>query len=58
MRAEVKLRYSHRPQPAQVTQLAHDLMEIRFDTPQRAVTKGQSAVIYDGDTVVGGGEIF
>ncbi|MBR1392397.1 MAG: tRNA 2-thiouridine(34) synthase MnmA [Ruminococcus sp.] len=58
MQAQVKLRYSHRPQQARVTQLSDDLIELRFDASQRAVTKGQSAVIYDGDTVIGGGEIF
>jgi tRNA-specific 2-thiouridylase len=28
-----------------------------FDTPQRAVSPGQSVVFYDGDVVVGGGII-
>ncbi|MCL2031203.1 MAG: hypothetical protein FWG93_06620, partial [Oscillospiraceae bacterium] len=28
-----------------------------FDSPQRAVTKGQAVVLYDGDVVVGGGTI-
>ena len=28
-----------------------------FDTPQRAITPGQAVVLYDGDTVVGGGTI-
>ncbi|MBQ4152956.1 MAG: hypothetical protein IJD11_01250, partial [Oscillospiraceae bacterium] len=28
-----------------------------FDLPQRATAKGQSAVLYDGDTVLGGGFI-
>ncbi len=31
--------------------------EVYFDEPQRAVTPGQSAVFYSGDTVVGGGII-
>ena len=30
---------------------------MRFERPQRAVTPGQAAVIYDGDAVVGGGWI-
>ena len=57
LRAAVKIRYSHREQPALITQTGKDTALIRFDEPQRAITKGQSAVIYSGDTVVGGGEI-
>ena len=30
---------------------------ILFDEAQRAITKGQSVVMYDGDKVVGGGII-
>lgn len=32
-------------------------VRIEFDRPQRAVTPGQAAVLYDGETVLGGGEI-
>jgi tRNA-specific 2-thiouridylase len=32
-------------------------VEVRFDSPQRAVTPGQGAVFYDGDLVLGGGWI-
>lgn len=32
-------------------------VEIRFDEPQRAVTPGQAAVLYEGDLVLGGGWI-
>ena len=37
--------------------LGEDTLKIVFDRPQRAVTRGQAAVLYDGDTVVGGGTI-
>ena len=57
IRAEVKIRYRHPAQPATVTQTDANELLIRFDAPQRAVTKGQAAVIYLGDTVVGGGTI-
>ncbi len=33
-------------------------IEVRFQKPVRAVTKGQSLVLYDGDIVVGGGVIM
>jgi tRNA-specific 2-thiouridylase len=32
-------------------------VHIQFDTPQRAVTPGQTVVFYDGDLVVGGGTL-
>ena len=32
-------------------------LEVRFDAPRRAVTPGQSVVLYEGDDVVGGGVI-
>ena len=35
-----------------------DKIKVVFDTPQRAITKGQAVVLYDGDIVVGGGTIL
>ncbi|RKI63661.1 tRNA 2-thiouridine(34) synthase MnmA, partial [bacterium 1xD42-67] len=32
-------------------------IRLLFDKPQRAITAGQAVVLYDGDTVVGGGMI-
>lgn len=57
MRIKAKIRYRHEAQWATVTQPDKDTLHIIFDEPQRAVTKGQAVVLYDGDTVVGGGEI-
>lgn len=57
-RANVKVRYKHNEQPATVTVTGENTVHIAFDTPQRAIAKGQSAVLYDGDTVLGGGKII
>jgi tRNA-specific 2-thiouridylase len=55
--ATVKIRYSHPGAPATVTSLENHRAQIRLHEPQRAVTPGQAAVIYDGDVVIGGGWI-
>jgi len=52
-----KVRYSQKEQPAMVEQIDDTHIRIDFDTPQRAITRGQAVVLYDGDTVVGGGRI-
>lgn len=57
IRCAVRIRYRHQEQPATLTPLANGGARVVFDEPQRAVTPGQSAVAYDGDTVLGGGEI-
>lgn len=57
LRAGVKIRYRHPEQPATVTPLDGSTLRIDFDEPQRAITPGQAAVIYDGDVVIGGGTI-
>ena len=57
MRVKAKIRYRHEAQWATVTQPDDNTLHIIFDEPQRAVTKGQAVVLYDGDIVVGGGEI-
>jgi tRNA-specific 2-thiouridylase len=55
--ATVKIRYNHPGTPATVTPLGNDRARVRLAEPQRAVTPGQAAVIYDGDIVLGGGWI-
>ena len=57
VRVKAKIRYNQKEQPATVEQLSHDRIRVVFDEPQRAITKGQSVVLYDGDIVVGGGII-
>ena len=57
IRCSAKIRYRQPEQAANVEPLSENEALIRFDTPQRAVTPGQSAVLYDDDTVLGGGII-
>lgn len=57
IRVKAKIRYRQTEQPATVMQTDDDLITVEFDEPQRAVTKGQAVVLYDGDTVLGGGTI-
>lgn len=52
-----KVRYRQAPQPCRVYPEETGL-RVEFDTPQRAVTSGQAVVLYDGETVVGGGTIL
>lgn len=58
VRADVKIRFRAKEQPALITPNADGTVTIVFDEPQRSVTPGQSAVIYDGNTVLGGGRII
>ncbi len=57
LRVTAKVRYAHREASATLTQLGEDSLRVEFDEPQRAITRGQSVVLYEGDSVVGGGII-
>jgi tRNA-specific 2-thiouridylase len=57
LEATVKIRYNHPGTPATVRLLENDRAHVRLHHPQRAVTPGQAAVIYDHDIVLGGGWI-
>jgi len=52
-----RVRYKHAEQPAVVTPTGPDSVHIVFESPVRAISKGQAVVLYDGDTVIGGGTI-
>ncbi|MBI4227275.1 MAG: tRNA 2-thiouridine(34) synthase MnmA [Candidatus Omnitrophica bacterium] len=56
-RAGVKIRYHHPTAPAWIRPLLDGAVAVEFDEPQLAVTPGQAAVFYEGDTVIGGGWI-
>jgi tRNA-specific 2-thiouridylase len=55
---KAKIRYAMTEQEATVRQLDDNRIEVKFDRPQRAITKGQAVVLYDGEDVVGGGRII
>jgi tRNA-uridine 2-sulfurtransferase len=52
-----QLRARHRGQliPARLAPAAAGRLSVTLDRPERAVTPGQSAVLYDGELVLGGG---
>lgn len=57
IRCGVKIRYRQPEQWAVAEPLGKEGLKITFDVPQRAPAPGQAAVLYDGDTVIGGGSI-
>lgn len=56
-RHEVRLRSTHRGAMAIYSSAANGRANLLFDSPQRAVTPGQFAVLYRGDEVLGSGVI-
>lgn len=58
IRVNARVRYNQKEQPATVYQLDDDTIRVVFDEPQRAISKGQAVVLYDGDYVIGGGTIL
>ena len=57
IRATAKTRYSQKEAAATAAVQPDGTVQVRFDAPQRAITPGQSVVLYDGDRVLGGGII-
>lgn len=54
-RAGVQIRYRHKVSPARIVD--NGIIKISFEKPQRAIAPGQSAVIYEGNRILGGGVI-
>ena len=55
--AVVKIRSAAAPVPARIIPLTGQKARVVFQTPIRAAAKGQSIVVYEDDTVLGGGFI-
>lgn len=57
MLVNARIRYNAKESPAYIEPLSDGKIKVVFETPQRAVTPGQSVVFYQNDIVVGGGVI-
>lgn len=58
LKCRAKTRYRHTEEPCEVREAENGGIRLLFESPQRAVTPGQAAVLYDGDRVLGGGTIL
>jgi tRNA-specific 2-thiouridylase len=56
-RLTAKVRYRQDDQLCQVLEIGDGGLLLEFEQPQRAVTPGQSVVLYDGESCLGGGVI-
>lgn len=53
-----KVRYAAKEAKARIEPLNGTKIKVTFYEKQRAITKGQSVVFYDGDILIGGGKII
>ena len=53
----VQIRYRSKAVPALIENLEGDSIQLNLTEPARAITPGQSGVLYDGDRMLGGGII-
>jgi tRNA-specific 2-thiouridylase len=56
-RLTAKVRYRQGDQPCRVREAGSQRLLLEFEHPQRAVTAGQSVVLYDDQVCLGGGII-
>jgi tRNA-specific 2-thiouridylase len=57
IRANAKVRYGRKEQPAIISPQPDGKVLVKFDTPEKSVTPGQAVVFYEDDIVIGGGTI-
>ena len=52
---ELQIRYRSRPVPARIIRSCNGRIQLELNEPARAITPGQSGVLYDGRKLLGGG---
>lgn len=57
MPVQAKIRYRAKEAEATIFPIAPDMVKVKFEEPQRAITPGQSVVFYQDDLIIGGGKI-
>ena len=57
IRAQAKIRYAAKPADCTIYPEENGCVKLVFDSPQRAITPGQSVVFYDESVLLGGGII-
>lgn len=57
IKASARIRYNGAEHACVIHQTGLDEVIVEFDAPQRAITRGQAVVFYDGEEVLGGGVI-
>lgn len=58
MEVMAKIRYNGKPEKARVYNLENNILKVVFEKEQRAITPGQSLVLYKQNYVLGGGIII
>ncbi len=57
LKVKARIRNVHQEAEATVTPIENDMIYVKFERPQLAITPGQAVVFYQGDVVVGSGTI-
>ena len=57
MEVDIKIRSTAKSAKGKISPIDNSRVQVIFNTPQRAITRGQSVVFYKKDSVIGGGII-
>ncbi|MDR2642190.1 MAG: tRNA 2-thiouridine(34) synthase MnmA [Planctomycetaceae bacterium] len=57
IKVKAKVRYRQKEEEGIAEQIDNDKLRVKFDTKQKGIAIGQALVLYDGETIIGGGTI-